>query len=451
MNVQGGEPVAPDRDVVVNSAGRLVLGGCDAVRLAELYGTPLYVIDEQIFRERAGRYRDALKQAYPRGQVLYAGKALLTTAIARLVQQEGLGLDVVSGGELYTAMQADFPPERVYFHGNNKSESELVDALDAGVGHFVVDGVEELHVLAALARARHKVARVLLRITPGVETATHAHVQTGQQDSKFGFPLAEGIALEGARVAARLEGLALVGYHSHIGSQLFDLEAYDVAAERMLDFLVAAQQASGVPAQQLNMGGGLGIRYTAEDGGPTIETFVRRLAERIRTGAARRGLALPQLLLEPGRSIAGPAGTTLYRVGFIKHIPGVRTYVAVDGGMGDNPRVALYGARHEAVLANKAAAPATDIVSVAGKYCESGDMLLHDVLLPTPRRGDVLAVFDTGAYNYSMASNYNRLPRPAVVLVNRGQHDVIVRRETYADVTAQDVLPPRLEEEMPGC
>lgn len=443
--------MSPERDIVINEAGRLVLGGCDAVQLAKTYGTPLYVVDEGVFRERARRWREALRRHADQGRVLYAGKALLTAAIVRIVEEEQLGLDVVSGGELYTALAAGFPPERIYFHGNNKSEAELQDALAADVGHIVVDGEEELLFLASLARARGVTARVLLRITPGIEAQTHTYVQTGQIDSKFGFPLKDGLALQGARLAASLEGLELVGYHSHIGSQILDTGAFEAAAERLLDFVAEAREITGVEPRQLNVGGGLGIRYTGGDKEPDIESFVEKVAKRVVAGCRARGLAKPMLLFEPGRSIAGPAGTTLYSVGFQKTIPGVRTYVAVDGGMGDNPRVALYDARHEAVLANKAAERPTEVVSVAGKYCETGDMLLYDVPLPKPERGDVLAVFDTGAYNYSMASNYNRLPRPAVVLVGNGRHDVIVRRETYADVTVRDVLPERLRREDETC
>lgn len=443
--------MSPNRKLNINTQGHLELGGCDAVTLAETYGTPLYVLDESTLRNRAQSYRNTLQQHYPAGRVLYAGKALLTAAVVRIVEDEGLGLDVVSGGELYTALTAGFPPERIYFHGNNKSEAELHDALDAGVGHIVVDGEDELHVLAALAHDKGKVARVLLRITPGVEAHTHSYVQTGQIDSKFGFPLQDGSALEAAGQASRLPGIRLVGYHSHIGSQILDTDSFEVAIDLMLNFLADAQRTTGVVAEQLNVGGGLGIRYNDEDAEPSIETVVQTIADRVRTGCEARNISLPKLLLEPGRSIAGPAGTTLYSVGFIKHITGVRTYVAVDGGMGDNPRVALYGARHEAVLANKAAAPKTDVVSVAGKYCETGDMLLYDVTLPTPQRGDVLAVFDTGAYNYSMASSYNRLPRPAMVLVGEGRHDLIVRRETYEDVAARDVVPERLRREDARC
>lgn len=435
--------MSPDRNIAVHG-GRLQLGGCDAVELAATYGTPLYVLDEDAVRDACRRYRATLTSHYRDGRVLYAGKALLTKALCRIVHEEGLGLDVVSGGELYTALAAQFPPELIYFHGNNKSEDELTYAIGSGVGHVVADSADELQLLAALAREAGRTVNVLLRVTPGVEARTHSYVQTGQVDSKFGFPMLDDIALDAARRAAGEDGLRLVGYHCHIGSQITDLHSYDAAIDLMLDFMVAAQRATGVVAEQLNVGGGLGIAYRETDSPPTAEQLVRHIAAGVQAGCVRRNVTLPRLLLEPGRSIVGSAGTTLYSVGFIKNIPGVRTYVSVDGGMGDNPRVALYQARHDALLANKASAPRTATVSVAGKYCETGDMLLHDVKLPPPERGDVLAVFDTGAYNYSMASNYNRLPRPAMVLVGDGEHELIVRRETYADIVARDIVPERL-------
>lgn len=436
--------MSPHRKITINEQGRLQLGGCDAVELAAEYGTPLYVLDETAVRGACRDYVDALAVHYRDSQVLYAGKALLTTALCRIVHEEGLGLDVVSGGELYTALTAKFPPELIYFHGNNKSKAELIYAIDAGVGHIVVDGEDELRLLALLAQERGRQVNVLLRITPGVEAHTHSYIQTGQIDSKFGFPIFQDVALQGARLAAALDGIRLVGFHCHIGSQILQLDSYAVAIDLMLDFIKSVYETTGVMARQLNVGGGLGIAYNEADKPPSIGQFVKLIADAVRTGCDRRGLPLPRLLMEPGRSIVGPAGTTLYSIGFVKHIPALRTYVAVDGGMGDNPRVALYQARHDALLANKASALCDTKVSVAGKYCETGDILLHDVLLPRPEKGDILAVFDTGAYNFSMSSNYNRLPRAAMVLVKDGNHELIVRRETYEDLVARDVLPARL-------
>lgn len=425
----------------VNELGHLLIGGCDAVALAREYGTPLYVLDERRIRDACRAYKQALADTNVAGRILYAGKALLTTAMCRIVLEEGLGLDVVSGGELYTALSADFPPERIYFHGNNKSDAELEMAVDAGVGRIVVDNVGELERLEAAARRAGRTMNVLLRITPGVEADTHSYVQTGQLDSKFGIPVAHGAALDAARRAAASSWLRLQGYHCHLGSQLTDLQPYELAVELMVEFMAAAQRATGVVAKELNVGGGLGIVYSDEGDVPTPEEFVRRIVARVRDEATRRRLPLPELVLEPGRSIVGPAGTTLYTIGFIKHIPGVRTYAMIDGGMGDNPRVALYQTRHRAVVANKAAVPVSETVSIAGKYCESGDVLINDLPVPPLDVGDVLAVSETGAYNYSMASNYNRMPRPAMVLVRDGRHDLMVARETYADIIRHDRMP----------
>ncbi|MBO8141565.1 MAG: diaminopimelate decarboxylase [Firmicutes bacterium] len=436
----------PFRDVDVNEQGHMIIGGCDAVELARTYGTPLYVLDEDRVRQACRAYRDAFSRYYPRGLAVYAGKALLTTGVCRIVAQEGMGLDVVSGGELYTALAAGFPPDRIYFHGNNKSVDELRLALSEGVGRIVVDNLGELELLEALAREQGRTADILLRITPGVEAHTHTYIRTGQLDSKFGIPIAGGQGLAAARRAAESARLRLVGYHCHIGSQIFDLSSYEAAIVLMMEFLAEAQRATGVAAKELDLGGGLGIRYTAEDRPPTPEELVRRIADVVRQEAARHGIAAPALALEPGRSIVGEAGVTLYTIGFVKRIPGVRTYAAVDGGMADNPRVALYQARYEAVVANKANQPRLETVTIAGKSCESGDVLIRDLEVPPLESGDVLAVLSTGAYNYSMASNYNRFPRPAMVLVSRGRHDLLVARETYADLIRHDRIPRWLEE-----
>lgn len=431
-----------DRNLPVNDQGHLLIGGCDAVALAREYGTPLYVLDEQRIRDACRAYRESLRETYPKGRILYAGKALLTAGMCRIIDEEELGLDVVSGGELYTALAADFPVERIYFHGNNKSDDELAMAVDAGVGRIIVDNVGELERLEDVARRAGRAVDIMLRLTPGVEADTHSYVQTGQLDSKFGIPMADGEALAVARQAAASPWLRLQGYHCHIGSQIADLAPYDVAVDLMVEFLALAQRETGVAARELNMGGGLAIRYYDETDVPKPGQFVGRIARRVLAGAERAGVPLPTLLLEPGRSIVGPAGTTLYTIGFIKRIQGVRTYAMIDGGMGDNPRVALYQTRHRAVIANKMNEPTSpEPVTVAGKYCESGDILIEDLHVPELSSGDVLAVSETGAYNYSMASNYNRLPRPATVLVRDGRHELLVRRETYADVVRNDCIP----------
>lgn len=423
----------------INGEGHLEIGGCDTVELAERYGTPLYIMDEELLRKNCRRFRNALRQSYPHGQVIFAGKAFLVMAMARLVAEEGLGLDVVSGGELFTALKAGFPAERLFFHGNNKSPAELAQALDAAAGRIVVDSMMELGDLIRLARVKGKRAAVLLRLRPGVEAHTHEYIQTGQEDSKFGFSLEEE-ALAAVRLALSVpEQIQLAGFHCHIGSQIFQIEPFRPAARRMLRFMAMVREETGVVVSQLNMGGGLGIRYQSGDTPPSIESFVSNLATAVTQAAEEEGYPLPELLLEPGRSICGEAGITLYRVGVIKEIPGIRRYVAVDGGMMDNIRPALYGAGYEALLANKAIGNGAQTVTIAGKACESGDILIEKTMLPPVEKGDLLAVFSTGAYCYSMASNYNRNPRPAVLFVRDGKARVAVRRETYEHLVALDI------------
>lgn len=427
--------------MTINAAGHLVIGGCDAVDLVREFGTPLLVIDEACLRERCR----AFKEAFADGEVLYAGKALLLQAICRIVAEEGLGLDVVSGGELYTALAAGFPPQRLYFHGNNKTEAELAQALDAGVGRIVVDNFRELELLSGLARRNNGYrVPVLLRLTPGIEAHTHEYIRTGQIDSKFGFTLANGQAEEAVALATSLPALELVGLHCHIGSQIFSAEPYAEAAAVMVDFAARIYHRTGVAIQELDLGGGFGIYYAAGDDPLPPAAYARVIQEVVADRAATLGLPRPRILVEPGRAIVGPAGTTLYTIGSIKEIPGVRKYVAVDGGMADNIRPALYQARYEALVANKADQPPVEKVSITGKCCESGDMLIWDIMLPEVEPGDILAVSCTGAYCYPMASNYNRLPRPAVVLVWNGDAELISRRETYADLLRLEVLPSRL-------
>lgn len=428
----------------VNDKGHLMIGGCDTVELAHDYGTPLYVLDEQIMRQRARDYKMAFASFLPGSQVIYAGKALLTTAICRIIAQEQLGLDVVSGGELYTALAADFPTEHIYFHGNNKSPAELAMAIDHGIGRIVVDNLHELLLLQDLAASREVVVDILLRIAPGVEPHTHSYIQTGQYDSKFGFPLSSQVALEGVGRAASLPNIRLRGLHCHIGSQIVELDSFVQTAQIMMAFLGQIRDVLGLELEELDLGGGLGIRYGAHEEPASLEDYAEALGKVIDRSCAALRLPLPKVSVEPGRSIVGEAGVTLYTVGSIKDVPGVRRYVAIDGGMADNPRVILYQARYDACLANKARAVSTELVTIAGKCCETGDMLIKDIMLPKAEPGDILAVFSTGAYNYSMASNYNRLPRPAMVIVFQGQSDVIVERETYADMIRFDRVPLRL-------
>ncbi|AGL01968.1 diaminopimelate decarboxylase [Desulfoscipio gibsoniae] len=429
----------------INDKGHLEIGGCDTVELAERFGTPLYVLDEQYFRQNCRNYYRAFTEKYD-GIVLYAAKTLLTLAVCRMVAEEGLSLDVVSGGELYTAKKARFPMERVYFHGNNKSAAELKLALEYKVGRIMVDNPHELQMLDRLAGEAGVRAKIMLRLTPGVEAHTHEYIKTGQIDSKFGMVIENGQAMEIIKQALALENVQLTGLHCHIGSQIFELQSYAHAAEVMLGFAAEVRRETGWQPEEMNFGGGMGIYYTAADEPQPVSKYADMLVQAVKTLAQAHDLIVPRVLVEPGRSISGPAGTTLYTVGAVKNIPGIRKYVAVDGGMGDNPRPALYQSRYEALLANRAAQQPQETVSIAGKCCESGDMLIWDIDLPTPAPGDILSVSATGAYNYSMSMNYNRLPRPAMVLVRDGAADIIVARETYDDLIRNDVVPERLGE-----
>ncbi len=426
----------------VNEKGRLEIGGCDTVDLARVFGTPLYVLDEALFRENCRSYRLAF--AGGNGGVLYAGKALLTLAVCRLVEEEGLGLDVVSGGELYTAAKAGFPMNRVYFHGNNKTADEVRAALRAGVHRFVCDSIDELDLLGRLAAEQGRECSLLLRLTPGIEAHTHDYIRTGQIDSKFGLAIPDGQALEAVRRCLEHPALRLRGLHCHIGSQIFELEPYADAARILLAFAGRVRDVTGWVIEELDLGGGLGIYYGPGDDPPAVPDLAKTILGAVAQAAGSENLPIPRVLVEPGRSISGPAGTTLYTVGTVKEIPDIRTYVAVDGGMGDNPRPALYGARYEACLANRMDELVhTAGVSLAGRYCESGDVLIRQAHLPPVRVGDLVAVSCTGAYTYSMAGNYNRFPRPAMVLVRDGSAELIVRRESYADLIRNDVLPAR--------
>jgi diaminopimelate decarboxylase len=431
-------------NIGINSRGHLEAGGCDLTELARQFATPLYVLDEKTVRANCRAYLDGLASYPGKTAVHYAGKAFLAAALCRILEQEGFGLDVVSGGELYTALTAGFPAAAISFNGNNKSAEELDYALTAGIGRFIVDNIQELTMLDALARKKKKTADILLRIAPGVETHTHSYVQTGQVDSKFGLTLTEGYALAAGRKALSLGNIRLRGLHCHIGSQIFAPEPYAVAVGALLDLARQLQVETGWQMEEINLGGGLGIHYAGADAPPSIAEYTAFLTGTVQAEAERRQMELPALILEPGRSIVGPAGITLYTVGASKTIPGIRKYVAVDGGMGDNLRPALYGAEYECLLADKAGAAPTETVTIAGRYCESGDILVRDACLPAVEPGDILAVLNTGAYHYSMANNYNRVGRPAMVLVGDGKAEIIIRRESYADMLRLDVIPNRL-------
>ncbi|WP_313997794.1 diaminopimelate decarboxylase [uncultured Paenibacillus sp.] len=429
----------------INAKGHLEIGGCDVSGLAAEFGTPLYIVDEALVRQRAREYVEAFRASGLKFQVAYASKAFSVMAMCAIAEQENLSLDVVSDGELYTALKAGFPSQRIHFHGNNKTPDEINMALDADIGCFVVDNFVELHLLNALAGDKGIKVNVLLRITPGVEAHTHEFISTGQTDSKFGFDLGNGAAYEGIKQAIALANLNVLGVHSHIGSQIFEVEGFRMAVDRVAAFAVQVRDELGLTFQVINLGGGFGIRYTEADAPLPIATYVKAITDAIIAHFTEAKFPLPEIWVEPGRSMVGDAGTTLYTVGTSKDIPGVRKYVAVDGGMTDNPRPALYDSKYEAILANRANDPKEESVSIAGKCCESGDMLIWDLELPKVRTGDLLAVFCTGAYNYAMASNYNRIRRPAVVFVKDGEASLAVKRESLDDIVVNDVIPARLQ------
>ncbi|AEP87188.1 diaminopimelate decarboxylase [Bacillus spizizenii] len=422
-----------------NQHGHLEIGGVDALYLAEKYGTPLYVYDVALIRERAKSFKQAFITAGLKAQVAYASKAFSSVAMIQLAEEEGLSLDVVSGGELYTAVAAGFPAERIHFHGNNKSREELRMALEHRIGCIVVDNFYEISLLEDLCEETGHSIDVLLRITPGVEAHTHDYITTGQEDSKFGFDLHNGQTERAIEQVLQSEHIQLLGVHCHIGSQIFDTAGFVLAAEKIFKKLDEWRESYTFVSKVLNLGGGFGIRYTEDDEPLHATEYVEKIIEAVKENAARYGFNIPEIWIEPGRSLVGDAGTTLYTVGSQKEVPGVRQYVAVDGGMNDNIRPALYQAKYEAATANRIGEAHDKTVSIAGKCCESGDMLIWDIDLPEVKEGDLLAVFCTGAYGYSMANNYNRIPRPAVVFVENGEDHLVVKRETYEDIVKLDL------------
>ncbi len=423
-----------------NEKGNLTIGGSDTVELAKKYGTPLYVMDEETIRDSCRLYRDSIDKFYEgNGLVLYASKALSCKEICRIVNSEGLGLDVVSGGEIYTALTAGFPAERMYFHGNNKTPDEINYALDCGLGCFIVDNLEELELLRSICEQKGKSADIMFRIKPGIDAHTHDFIRTGQIDSKFGLAIETGEAELAVQKASQIKCLNLIGVQCHIGSQIFEIEPFKLAARVMIDFMADMIETFGIKLTHLDLGGGFGIKYISENDPIKYDKYMEEVSIAVKSACAERNMELPFILLEPGRSIVASAGITLYTVGSVKEIPDIRTYVAVDGGMTDNPRYALYQAPYEAVIANKASEPRTDKVTIAGRCCESGDLIQENILIQKAQTGDILAVFATGAYNYSMASNYNRLPRPAAVMITNGKSREFIKRETYADLVRNDI------------
>ena len=433
----------------INEKGHLEIGGADCVALAEQFSTPLYVFDEAYIRRMMRIYQDTINTEYQgKGLVLYASKAFSCEAVYSIARSEGIGVDIVSGGELYTALRAGFPADKITMHGNNKLPYEIEQALDARIGMIVVDSHSEADFIEQEAEKRGIVQNVLIRINPGVEAHTHAYVQTATPDSKFGFSVANGAAEEMTGYVLSKPHLRLHGYHCHIGSQIFEKQSFVLAVRKNLAFMAEMKAKLGFEADSLNMGGGFGIWYAEGDAMIDVDgyaDYLRALISTVKEGCEELGLRLPYLYLEPGRSIVGEAGITLYTVGAIKEIPGIRNYIAIDGGMFDNPRYALYQSKYTAILANRAAEEATELVSIAGKCCESGDLIGVDFNLPKANTGDILAVLSTGAYNYSMASNYNRNLIPPVVLVKDGKAEYIVKPQSYEDLVRNDTIPDRLK------
>ncbi|MGI5848935.1 MAG: diaminopimelate decarboxylase [Christensenellales bacterium] len=425
----------------INKKGHLMLGGCDALDLATQFGTPLYVMEEDVIRRVCRGYTTAIGGYKGGGKALFAGKAFLNTAMCRIIESEGMGLDVVSGGELYVAINAGFNLENVYLHGNNKTPDDLTMAVDAGIGRIVIDSASEIGLLARIAKELGKVQDVSIRIKPGIEAHTHEYIKTGQVDSKFGFGIGDGQGMQAVKDILAQPSLNLVGMHCHIGSQIFELQPFRDAVRVMLDYLLIVKKKTGFAFAEINFGGGYGIHYIKDDAPLRPNEYVKTMLSELTALCEEKDTDLPFFVIEPGRSIVGEAGTTLYTVGDIKTIPDIRTYVSVDGSMADNPRPALYQAKYTCALAGKMTSPDETVVSIAGRTCESGDMLIWNATLPKAEAGDVLAVFSTGAYNYSMASNYNKLPHPAVVLVKDGRSELMVRRQSYADLIRNDVIP----------
>lgn len=418
----------------------LYFGGADTVELAKEYGTPLYVFDEQLIREYCRDFKKSIEAYYDgNGMVLYASKAFSCKEMYRIANEEGIGVDTVSGGEIYTALSVGFPPENIFFHGNNKTDAELTYAIENNIGHIVIDDFSEIDRISEIAEKMGKTVTVMLRIKPGIDAHTHDFIKTGQNDCKFGFTLETGEAFEAAKKTINTKNLNLSGFHCHIGSQIFSTDPFCLAAEVMAKFIAKVKKEIGYEVSELNLGGGFGIRYTDEDEPLPYSEFMNKVSGELKRACAELGVTVPKVFIEPGRSIVGPAGITLYTVGSIKTIPDIRTYVSIDGGMTDNPRYALYGAKYDVVIANKAEEPADFVATVAGKCCESGDLIGEYIKMATPKTGDIMAVLATGAYNYSMASNYNRTPRPAAIMVKDGKSRVVIKRETFEDLVSKDV------------
>ena len=425
----------------VNEKGHLTIGGADAVELAKEFGTPAYILDENVIRENCRTYLRAARQNFgPDALPLYASKALCFTGIYKIAAEEGLGVDCVSSGEIFTAARAGFPTEKIYFHGNNKTDDDIRFALDNGVGTFVVDNIEELEALSAEAQKRGITQRILLRITPGIDPHTHRAIMTGNVDSKFGSAIVTGQAMDIVKRAIAANNIDLAGLHCHIGSQIFDVEPFSDAADIMVRFIADIKKECGYTVRELNLGGGLGVKYTEYDNEIDYADAIAKIAKVVTDFCKKNDVDMPKVIIEPGRSLVAAAGATLYTVGSVKNIPDFRTYISVDGGMPDNPRYALYQSQYTALIANKANEARALRATIAGRCCESGDLLGENIDIQNAKRGDILAVLVTGAYNHSMASNYNRLPRPPIVMVKDGVAQLAVKRESFEDLCRNDII-----------
>ena len=424
----------------INKKGHLEISHCDAVELTQKYGTPLYLMSEDRIRENMRKYKNSIDKFYGgKGLCLYASKAFSTGYIYKIAQEEGLGVDVVSGGELFTALKAGFDAKKIVFHGNNKSYDEIKMAIENGVGRIIIDSYAELDMINDISLQLGKVTDVMIRVKPGIDAHTHEFISTGHIDCKFGFAIENGEAIEFIKKAVSYKTINLKGLHCHIGSQMFLYEPFKLGGEVMMDFYAEVKKTLGITLEELNLGGGFGIKYTDEDTPVDYEGFIEAVSKVIKNKSVEHSIDVPFIYMEPGRSIVGDAGVTLYTAGAIKDIKNVRKYVSVDGGISDNPRYIMYDALYDAVIANRADEKASEYVTICGKCCESGDILIDKAHLPKIETGDIIAIMSTGAYNYSMASNYNRIPRPPVVMVSNGEDKLVVKRETYEDLVKNDI------------
>ncbi len=424
----------------INENGILQMGGCDLKEIANNFGTPAYVMDEATIRKNCRAYTDSIKEYYNgNGIALYASKALSCKYIYRIINEENMGIDVVSGGEMYTALSAGFPADKIYFHGNNKTDAELTMAIENRIGRIIVDNEAELIRLNKIAAEHNVCANIMFRIKPGIDAHTHDFIMTGQIDSKFGVALETGEADEIINTAIALDNINVTGLHCHIGSQIFELSPFELAAEKMMTFIADIKDKYGLEINELNLGGGFGSKYVDSDNPIDYGSYMGAVSSTVRRVAKERNIKLPFVIVEPGRSIVAEAGLTLYTVGSVKEIPNVRTYISVDGGMSDNPRYILYQSEYTVVPVENPLAVADKKVTIAGRCCESGDLIGENIYLPEVKPGDILAVLTTGAYNYSMSSNYNRLPRPPIVMIKDGKPHQAVRRETYDDIIKCDL------------